>query len=151
MCLSWSIIVAGFVLFILFGGIVVTGFIYIVSDYNSNIKLHWEEVTKLFDVHKNQSVLPCKCQCPCCSSYITICDDISATGQWFYCIKCGKSGDMVELAAAYANMSVSDTISMLTSKGLLSQDQEGFSEGISNYFINNIIILINIPFIILKI
>ena len=45
---------------------------------------------------------------------------------------------MVELAAAYANMSVSDTISMLTSKGLLSQDQEGFSEGISNYFINNI-------------
>lgn len=45
---------------------------------------------------------------------------------------------MVELAAAYAKISVSDAISMLTSKGLLNQEQEGFSEGISNYFINNI-------------
>ena len=45
---------------------------------------------------------------------------------------------MVELAAAYAKISVSDAISMLTAKGLLSQEQEGFSEGISNYFINNI-------------
>jgi len=63
-------------------------------------------------------ILPAHVRCPLCKhEQLTVIEDYLAGGQWFHCRKCGKSGDMLELAARVWGLSIEGTIRNLVLRG----------------------------------
>lgn len=95
----------------------------------------WDKALKVLGISQGSSGLPYKCKCPNpkCSSNLTIYQDVTTTGQWFYCMECRLSGDMTELVATHLGISVSEAVSLLTSKRLIPRRVRNYERKLSDY------------------
>ena len=84
------------------------------------------------------NALPCQCQCAFCLDNLTICEDVSATGQWFYCKTCGEAGDMIELTAAYLGLSLEKAISLMVRKKIIDEGVSGYERKLNDYIMRTV-------------
>ncbi len=101
-----------------------------------NARVSWMWLLDVLEVSVPRPVLPALVRCPLCQhGQMTIMQDYLAGGQWFYCRNCGKSGDLIEIAAKAWGLSVTATIIKLTPRGFgLPTD----SDSIRGYLIGHL-------------
>jgi hypothetical protein len=101
-------------------------------EANLNQHVSWELVARLLSIPVSSRALPLQTKCPFCQSGLfTIYEDTRSTGQWHHCPGCKRSGDMIELAAAYWNLSLTVAIDRLAESGVPFPFQESKSTGIA--------------------
>lgn len=92
-----------------------------------NTRVPWMWLLNMLGVAIPAPVLPAMVlRCPLCGhEQLTIMEDYLAGGEWFHCRQCEKTGDMIELASLYWQLSLESTIDKLVQGGFdLPRDQD---------------------------
>ena len=85
---------------------------------NLNARVWWAMLLDQLELVVPSQILPARVQCPLCKyEHMSITEDYLTGGQWFHCRGCGKSGDMIELAATCWELSIEGTIRKLALRG----------------------------------
>ena len=66
-----------------------------------NVHLPWPQTADLLGLGRADAALPARTACPLCHHRrLQVYEDGLCGGAWFACPDCGRSGDLIELAAA---------------------------------------------------
>ena len=85
-----------------------------------NRMVPWNQLLDLLGAKIQAMGLPTRCRCPLCQEgVLRVDEDPVVGGQWFSCQRCGKHGDMIELAAAVWNLDIPATVARLARHGLM--------------------------------
>lgn len=84
-----------------------------------NVHVPWTEILAAVDIPVATHALPARVTCPLCGgARLTIYEDNISGGAWHYCFDCGKSGDMIELAAAVWDVPTAVAVRRLAAEGI---------------------------------
>ena len=83
-----------------------------------NVHLPWPQTADLLGLGQADAALPARTACPLCHHRrLQVYEDGLCGGAWFACPDCGRSGDLIELAAAAWGMGLPATLTQLARRG----------------------------------
>jgi hypothetical protein len=76
-----------------------------------NVHFPWPQTARLLGLERMDNALPSRGRCPLCQAgRFSVYEDIVQGGAWFSCPDCSRAGDLIELAAAVWDMSLSTAL-----------------------------------------